>query len=386
MRRFVRRLATIMCAISLTVLGNSAARAAAWGWMPRAEFDAGYNSNVQLSPTDEKASASGTATLGAHVTRYSDAFNWSLDGYASAVRYVRFAEFNYNDVTVNTQADKSFETSQYSLSGVYVRDTTLVSELGSTGLTQVNRPHEHIAFTLSPAASISERWNLSGDISWSNDRYLEASNDGLVDYDYASADIQSGSRITERSTLAVALSYGRIMVPSLRSNTNQFAANLVWQSVLSEAWSARMAVGPLRVESKYLRDNGLGYSGSITRKSPTGSLEFAASRQATPNGRGLLTKRDTLSLSLRQEFSERLAVTVAVQRIETRDFISTIGFQLNGLRYVDASASLSWRITPTLTGSATVGGSTQTFDANDLRAHGYRASVGLTWQGLELGH
>jgi hypothetical protein len=386
--QFVRRSLQIsMCTASLSLLVNAPARAAVWGVKPRAVLNLRHDSNVQMASSNEFSGESLVALAGASVLRYSDSLRWSLDPQVTLIRYTQTKEFDRDEVQVSSGLNKYFERGSIGAAASYIRDTTLTSELGSTGLTLTNLPHERISVSLSPEYSTGEKSSLSGSAGWSTDRYPGAANDSaLVDYDYVSSSMRYSYQYSQRSSVALAASYGRSVVPSYQQSTDQWAANLIWQSAITEQWNMMLGVGPMRVESEFIKDDGIQYTAQLTHRAVVDNLDLSLSHDVAPNGRGVVSKRIRAGANYSRRLTDRWSTQLGVQWIDSRDIVSSIGFQLDGVRYLDANAMLGWQITPTISATLNAGWTTQERTLVAARAHGYRAFIGLSWHGLERGH
>ena len=375
-----------MCAVLAMAVTGKPSQAAVWGVSPRASVAVRYDSNLQLRADDENDSVGGSATAGAHIVRYGDTVDWKFDPQLLLVRYRDDTDLNRTESQIDAAVERRLELSQWTATASYVRDTTLTSELGSSGITQVNLPHEHIVVALSPALQLNERCSAGLQGSWSNDRYLGAGASGLVDYDYGVGFLQLACQATQRSDLAVDASYARLTASSVRYETEQLAANLRWDVSLSERWKLSLAGGPLRVRSSIAIDNGIGYSVELSGRAETSRLNLSWSQDTSPNGRGALSKRDRVVLSAGRQFGARLSADLTGQWLHNEDAVQQIGLSIESIRYVYADTTLRWLVSPTVSSFVSIGWSRQAQQTTAIAGHGYHVAVGMAWQALERGH
>lgn len=368
-----------MCAMGL--ITTTPSHAASWSFTPHAALNVGHDDNVRLS-ADASESSTAVLQLDSILKRASDRFEFSLAPQLTLARYDREAVLDRNDASVNTSLVRRRERSQWLLSGQYIRDTTLTSELGTTGFVDANATHESMQLAVAPTAQITERWSASLQAATMRHRYeSDGESAGLVDYDYNSVLTKSSYSTNEYSALSLDVSWGRLAVPQNRTATevNNYAANVSWQSAWNERWKLNLAVGPTRVESASFSDNGIGYSANLDRRSEQTTWQLSWSRDVTPNGRGVLSKRERADLSLSTQISERFSTSVSTQWIRSQDFLPSLALRSARVRYFFVSSALTWRVTPTVGISTSIGWTEQTAAT---AAEAYRASIGIVWNGL----
>jgi len=119
-------------------------------------------------------------------------------------------------------------------------------------------------------------------------------------------------------------------------------------------------------------------------------LGFVWAREVTPTGRGSLSKREHFGVETSLNATERLSFDGSARWTRSRDVLPAFGLQLDSVRYTHLSTGLQWRLTATLSASATFAWSRQSSAAQqqqasgrDGSAEGYRAGLGLVWNGLQ---
>jgi hypothetical protein len=377
-----------MCALVLA-LGSEwprAIHAASWSITPEAWLTAGYDDNVRLTNTPV-ASYTEALHLSAALERTSNAFALTFAPQFTAVRYGDQPVLDRNDIDALAGARFAQERGQWSLTGRFVRDSTLTSELGSTGLSETSEPHESISIVAETSRVFAERWSASAQLSWAGHAYPQSEvNDELVDYDYNVAYAQTKYALNERTSIALDASFARLIVPEQRAESKNYAANASYDTAIGDRWKISLAAGPILVESDEFRDDGVGYSASIERRAERSTLRAEWSRDVTPTGRGVLSKRERSALVAAANFSERASAELSAQWIENRDLIPTLGVLFGSVRYAQLHCGTRWRVTSTWSATGSLEWRWQeSEDATSSPgvARSYLVNLGIAWNGLQ---
>lgn len=370
-------------AMSLAALLGTPAKAAVWTFVPRAALTTRYDQNARLTPDTDDAQPAADAYAAAVLALIGDTTKLSLEPQLDIVRYPREHTLDRDVLQVNALGAKFFETSEWDLQTNYVRDTTVLSERGTSGLTESNQPHEHISIALSPSFRLTEKWSASANSAWSNDSYPRARDELLVDYDYSSLGGQASYAATERTSLAMDASFSELQTPSLRTTTRQYAANVRLETALNDRWNLSLAAGPLRVVSDFVTDNGVGYTAKLSKRGEISSIEVIAQHDVVPNGRGVLSKRDHATAQFIYTWSARWTSNVSAQWSKSADAVPSFNLEFPAIRYYSAEGSLAWQATPTISASLLIGWNRQDFEGIAGVAKGYRTALSLHWQALD---
>lgn len=371
-----------MRGIALTAMTTTSGFGAGWGNAFNARIAAGYDDNVRLSAADPQTSSNVLADLSAAFLRHGDSVDFSLNPHALLMRYPELHLLNHDDVDVNAALTQRGERFKRVASVSYLRDSTLTSERGLTGLTETNRPHETVGATFSNAVQATQRFTISGQGSWTANHYADASGTGLVDYDYGAAAINADYSLTARSSLSFDGSYGKLIVPTTDAGSRSLAANIGWQTLLAERWKVSLSAGPIRVESDFIVDNGTGYSMSLRHESEVNAFIVSLSRDVIPTGRGVLSKRERASLSWSYNVTERLSAQATAQWIKNREVAPDFGVEFPATRYANVSSDWQWQCTPSIALYASFAWATQRQDNISDSAKGYRMNIGIAWRSL----
>jgi hypothetical protein len=344
---------------------------------------AGYDHNVQLAVNGEEGQGGGATSIGASIVRHGTTTDWSLDPQFLLVRYPEDHTLNRDDVNVTGAASSHFERGNWINSANYRHDTTITSERGTTGLTEANLPHEHLALTTAPSLRLSELWTAGATAMWSEDNYVDGQAVGLVDYNYASIGAQLTYALSERTSLGVDASVGRFAIPTTNEITNQYAANVHFDTAINELWQLSMSGGPLRVISGDANEPGIGVTVKLQRRSETRHFDVELSNDTIPDGRGTLSRHAQATVAYGRNWSSRIATDLSADWTRTRDALPDFGVEYAAVNLVSINTALRWQAAPTMSIALLVSWSQQEQGAGTADA--YRAALSLTWQGLEHG-
>jgi hypothetical protein len=373
----------VMTTLTAATLAGMPARGDVWGIAPRASLVSGYDQNVQLAVDGDEGQGGGAVQVGARAVRHGDTTNWSLDPELLVVRYPENRKLNRDQANVIGSFIKYFDRGEWANTVSYGYDTTIISERGASGLTESNLPHERVVLTTKPSRRLSDVWTADATVAWSADDYDEGESVGLVDYDYTSIGGQLSYSMTERTSLGVGVSYGRLDIPSRSDTTAQYAANVRVDTAINELWQASIGGGPLRVVSGDVSDPGIGLSMNLQRRSETSSFSIDLSNDTIPDGRGTLSRRTVAAASFSRDLSSRLATELSANWVLTRDALPAVGVDLGTVTYWNVTPVLRWRAAPTVSVSFSMTWSRQERENMTGDADAYRAALTLSWAGLE---
>ena len=367
----------------IAATGSAPVYAAAWILSEQASANVGYDDNVRLSTINVAVATNISSNVSAHWVRQSDALSWSIDPHLAVIRYTDYSMLNHSEEGVVVTGQQQTERRNSTVSFNWVQDTTLTSELGFTGFSEVNKRHQASVLTVSQTEQWSERFDVQTQLYAASNRYIDAANTGLVNYNYGSAQLSGDYALTERTQLSLDSSIGKLQVPGI-SNYGKTNASVMlsYSAVFADRWHAKLSYGPSSVRSERSNDQGTVYAVNISRKSATSNLQLAISRDITPTGQGVLTRRQQFTLSASRALSERLSTSITGILVKNDSQFLTNNLNFYGVRYSDLTANLSWNWTPTLTVSLSAGHSDQRIEQAARTAMRNHAALNITWSGL----
>ncbi len=365
----------------LTATAGSFVQAAVWRIAPSFSTSVVGESNPRFllaTANDQQAIA---ADLGLNLERQTETTNLMLNSSAARRQYQEDRSLNRSDLRMNMSLQHAV-TERFSWAAVAsaTRDTTLTSELGTSGETRVGDRHESAGAQLQPSWQLSERWSTTMLMQWQSDFY-PSSNSALVDYRYLSAGLTNTWRRSEQDSIGVVLRASQLQVANSPANIHDASALLQYKRSISERWSLTLAAGPAWTRGARATESGENFSLDIARTALYGAVSLSVDRSIAPTGRGYLTRRDSLALQLRREFTEHLTGTMGARYLRSRNIAGALGFAFDDVRYSRAEAGLNWSASPQWSTDLRAGYSAQKQSFNGVLASGVDVALGIRWNG-----
>jgi hypothetical protein len=357
--------------------------AGAWSVAGQGQLGVGYDDNVRFSSVNPVGAWNGQADVSGQLLYQDDAFLWRLSPHVQAVRYDGLQVLNRTDQYLTILTQKTTETNSTNLTLTGTRDTTLTSELGFTGLAEVNKQHHGITATVSNDWNLTERFDLSTQLYASVNHYIDAAFTGLVDYNYGSALMSADYDFTERSTLTFQASLGKLQVPDVKAYDKTTLSTSIGYAVqFAQRWHASVSVGPSQIRTQGRDQTGSVYQIAVTRKAERSDLSLSLTRDVTPNGLGQLSRRQQGQISWNTALGARWSTTWSASVTRNQNVLQGNQPAQDSVTYGDLNANLSWRLTPTWSASVAAGYSQQKLSGIALAADKRYATLGISWTGL----
>jgi hypothetical protein len=326
-------------------------------------------------------------SIGAHaglsLTRRTEQLELVSSSRINFQRYRQDTGLDRNDQQLDLSLHWRGEHFSWTGSADAARDTTLTSELGTTGLTQFNGRHASYNFSLGPSWNISERMSMGSNVALQLNRYPGGS-PGLSDYRYGTASVNASYQVTERASLSLVGSAGHFTSDnSFASATDNSSVNLQAQYAWAEIWTISGSAGPSWVKADRGREQGLIFSASVARRLELSSLSLSASRSQSPSGFGNLTDTDEVRLSFTRQISEHLSGSLSSGLVRRRDALPAFGLELPEVRYQQFDASLAWQIAQSWQVVFGANNRSQRLatDSGSALARSYEGMLTLSWNG-----
>ena len=336
-----------------------AEQAIAEAWLQAAEVGLFVRAedNVRLNQSgDDDVVTQLRGALGAgYRTERSSAF---AELSADANRYAELDTLNHENIGVDADLSHQWERSSVNLGLGYSRESTLRSELETTGLVQEDiRRVQYYAqpswsHQLGVKSSVSVQYYLA-DVDYA------ASGSGLTDYEYQT--VQVTYQYTEDETRSwwtsgSALQYEPKDIP-LESSEVGIQAGV--QQQFSPQFSASVSVGIRDEESTRTflagtpfayevteEDTGLSFDLGAVRQLPLGQLEAELRRRVDPGSTGELLQRDQFLLRGLHPLSERLSFRWQFSYYSNEEVSGLSGSATEEYNFLRVEPRLSWRASP----------------------------------------
>ncbi len=298
-----------------------------WSETLEAALNGTYATNPQLLPGSSFADESALLAVDGSISVQTERRQLSVTPRLAITRFQRAHELDIDTGSIDFTSLEKFERAQWTLSGQALTDSTVSSELGLTGITNVNRRHGAAFVSSAYQYFSSERlsWQLQG--AWQITRYSDAARFGLTNYDYRSLQFGPTWSFGERLQGLLSLATDHIS-PHGGSAEDDYSVNLQLRRSLSEHYAWRAALGMTRVQASLAgttRSSVYELGGS--RQGERVQWDFSVKRSVIPIGLGLLARADQAALAITAGPSEHSTLNLALSTMRTAPVSVTV--QLN---------------------------------------------------------
>jgi len=254
-------------------------------------------------------------------------------------------------------------------------------------------PQVDFQYFTDPTVQRANDYGFTGGASWSVDtseRAVSSFSGSYQSYDFTGtpvASLQSTSYSTlgfnegfvRSSQLEIDLggSVGNFSSPSESGTTHSYSADIGFKRQWTERLKITGDVGANEISYGPFENRGLIFDLNLAYTTSAGSVSLAAQRNAAPSGFGVLTERDSAQFSASRALSERLNIGTAFDLYRNSSAVGAVTFDAR--TYVDASVSLAWRYTETLTFTAHVLGDGARTQGTPGDQHGVNVGVQALW-------
>lgn len=369
-------------------LASGSSLAAEWTMTPSANLLTQAQQNPRLAVDDDSkhdVSSGLGLTAGLGILRRTERTTLSVSPLVRAYRYDDNNNLDRDEEALGITYGWVGETVSWDSNVSAARDTTLTSELGTTGLTQGNLRHESWDVSVGPSWQLTERWRLRANAETYAHRYPDRQS-ALLDYGYSTAMLSTSYVASEKLVVSLFGTAGRLNSDGNTGNTDDKSANVQ----LQYSWSLLTSFGAAIGRSWVTSDTGESRKGLLFNLSAShvfekSSLSFNVSRRQAPSGRALLTEADEASVNAATQITERLSATATASYSKRRNVLRSFNFDLQEVRYTRAQLGLAWVLAPNWKLGFAAGSTTQQvgsdFVQGDLTGRGFEVSLGLSWNG-----
>lgn len=367
-----------LCALACCGAAFSAA-AADWKVHSSGQLQALTESNPRLATGDGTAAQAGLVAIDLQLNRRTELTQIALDARGALRRYTRDVSLDRDDQQLDLSLRRQTERLTWLMDLSAARDTTLTSELGTTGLIADNQRHRSLSLSLEPSYQLTERTALSSTAAWQTSRYARTRSSPLVNYDYSSLQFDLSHEITENSTAGMSLSAARLATDGPARDIRSADIRLQAEHRWSERWRGSVSAGVSRVQTANRTQSGSVFSAGMHRSAERYTLDGNVSRSVAPTGRGLLSRRDEAGLHLNVLALQHLTAAGTVSMVRSRDYVPAFGFSINDVRYTSAQLSLNWEMARQWTLGLSTGRNDQRFMSSDVSGHSLSGWLSVGW-------
>ncbi len=355
--------------------------AADWRLGSGARIATTYADNPRMHEDGGIATAGAIGEFNVDVRRLMERSEFTLTPRLRSARYREDKSLDTNDAFVDTTLRFIGERSEWNAAANFTRDTTLTSELGSTGIVQSNRRRENISISGGPTFALTERVNAGLQASWSDIHYADTDFTGLVDYEYRTLSMFSTMSAAARSRFTLSAQGGELVVPDFGTRTRNATLRLGWTYQPYPLWTTTLSAGPSYVDAQAGADSGVVFEADFQRRSERWRFNVKADRELTPTGRGVLTRRDRVLVGAQRQLSEYISGSISAQWIRNQDLLPQFGVSFYEVDYGSVALDVAWRFAEHWRLAFAVNGAAQSYETRRGDAENYRTSLSIVWTG-----
>jgi hypothetical protein len=367
-------------ALPLLLALAGAAHAADWHLPPTLSLNGEYNDNPWLRYQGVKAVTGGVLDISLPLQAKSERTEFQAVADSRLVRY-NDPLFSHNDGKLDLSLKDVGERSIFAGTANWTHDTTLTSELGTTGLTDVDKRHTHFDVSLSPQVRLSAHDLMGLSLAGQSNHYEEAALTGLVAYRYASALVSYQRQTAPVTLIGVGVQAGKLFVPE---RTALESTNGVLRFSVSHAFSERLSLdafaGPTLARQHALETRGGAGQFAVKYGGLRTDFSLQIGRQLTPTGYGTLTEQTSVAVSMARRLTEKFSSVTTLSYLDTNYLFGTTSTAFHYRVYdwrVDQGLTWQWteRVAVTLAASET----RQAIDLVTSHADRFTANLGISW-------
>ena len=328
--------------------------AAEWSLVPSIGAKGVYNSNLNLTPLPHDATYGYWVSPAAEFAGKTERLEVSSRVAADFVSYFGGLETQFTNIFLPLTLRYKTEKDLLGLTGGFIRDNTLMSELLTTGLVLRFTQRNQLTANPSWTRRMTEKLSFQASGQLNDTTYENGLGLGLVDYQLFGGSGGLLYQMTEQDQIQLSGSYSNFHTtnaPSpFRASFPGVILNLT--HAFTETLTGTAYGGPRFVSSKTetIGDNITAQStvwlfgASLTKKLESTSILAILDRDIVPSGFGLLIQRDRAGLTVSHDLTETLTASFdgsgyLVSGVTQR----AIGGTFPESRYFYLTPKISWK-------------------------------------------
>jgi hypothetical protein len=368
-------------AIHLSVLSASAAHGAEWTAENSASISTAAESNPGLRIGDSPARSSLAIDASANLARRTEISELTLQPLVHLIRYPSEKELDREEGRVKGSFTLTGERSDYALDASFARESTLTSELGTTGRVDIDAVKKSTSFAVAPGWSLTERLTVDARMAHERSAYVESGNAELYGTRYTSGSVNLKYGLSPSMSLSLGASAGKFASDRAGASSENANVTVALNYAIAERLTIALSAGPSRVRARGRSDDGAVYEVSLARTFPLARTMLTASRSTSPAGFGVLTQRDEARLSWSRPLSEWTTANLGFSTARTSELLTELGLSFGTVRYWRADAGLSRRLGDAWHMAFGISGFRQTSAVGSRPTKGYEGRLAINWRG-----
>ncbi len=306
------------------------ARAAAdyWYIAPKASLDTFYDDNVRLSAVAPQSAFGVTGRAEASLGRTTEVSEVAINGGISTRRYGEVSELDGTDGFLGLATTYQLERNRIGLAARMDYDSTLTSEVATSGFVQVNKRRTSLFVKPSWSYSLSERARLELGASYTDVSYQDVELIPLYDYTLAGLSLDGTFLWSERAQLFGRLTYDQYEADQVgvRSDSIGLLAGSAYSFSESLSLTALVGVRHTNAETRSFFGGTTDESStgplldvSLEKRFEVGRLRLTASQALTPSGSGDLVNTSSAGVTLDYPLTARWKLVVNAEAYRNRN-------------------------------------------------------------------
>jgi len=381
--------AQLIMVTSLATAGGRASLAADWSNSVEAAVNGAYVTNPTLEVGSHVSDETAQLIVADHTTAETERGQFTVTPQFSATRYRHETDLDITTGSLDLTFAEKLERGQWSFEGLGLTDSTVTSELGTTGVTNVNRRHTAGTISLGYQYSSTERLAWQVQAGGQLTRYTDAAAFGLVNYDYGSLQLGPTWSFSERVQGSLNLEADRIN-PQGGTKQNDFSAYLQLKRSFSEKYAWRVSAGATRIDYGSTSTSAASQSSSLygelgaSRKGERVQWDLSIKRAVLPIGIGLLAPETVGTFALTAATTERSTLSLTLNGIRTEPVHEYQSLVYSGGWWGQVAGEWKYQFTTHWALTAAYSAARARYSSESAWANGNQARLGIAWQSGRL--
>lgn len=322
------------------------ARAGDWTYQENADAALGYVSNPRLVPDSNATDEQAIAALSMSLRHESETSLLQISPRIASTQYRTLNELdNTGGSLAMSWQDTSPRNSWFVNTNAAV-DSTLTSELGLSGLNEVNRQRQSLMAGGGGSLGWSELSQLGFQFSGTRVHYKDAKGTGLSSYNYYSALLDPSWSVGSLSRITLTTEADSLLADNVGGSQRSYALDLGLSRQSDERNNWHVQAGASGVDVGGPLKLGWVLNAGWVRQGELGSLSASLSRQISPVGNGLLARSDTLALDAAHSLTEHSTLSGSLDLTRSASIYASSIVVYHGSLWGNVTTQWRWQFTP----------------------------------------
>lgn len=321
-----RDLSRLLACVCLVLLGAPVV-ADQWYVEPQAELRTFHDDNVDLSSLRPISSFGASVIAKIESGRRTENSEIGLRANLLSTRYTDAPDFNETDATLGFTSAYQAGRSRFSLDGDFDYDSTLTSEVSTSGFVQANKRRQRILLNPSWAYQLTPRMRSEVSLNYQGISYEDVDFIPLFDYSFASAGLTLVYALSERAQLFGRTTFDQYDANQIDTQSLSYGVEAGASYLLTERMSLSTFAGLKSTEAETptvfglideSNNTGPIFSFELTRAYEQGQLSLSLNRALLPSGSGTLLDTTGLGVSFDYRLDPRWQFIVSANGYRNR--------------------------------------------------------------------